>query len=177
MIAVTYKGYFSSNIKSERNMINRNLSNLLNKKGRMLEPISYAAVKHFMSYDRRHEIYKVSGLNTGVAKVLNKHFDKVTYFAGYHPNSNLGNRIRKLALIDFNDGDTYLFIQDTLNFSTRISLINVKTYERKIFKSVNNAAAYLLALKESLSELPLILNTNYKEAKEVVLKRLSKSEG
>lgn len=173
MIAMEYQGVYSSCYKKEREKIYKDLSKILRTLGPKLEPISYAAVKHFASINTRNELYRVSDMDTLFRENLDKVPGETLYFAGWMCGRRGTLRIRKLALVNTLNGDQYIVFQETMEFSSRLSIVNIKTLERVQVKSSEEAAGYLMFIMRGLEVLPLLLNTKGTRLKKILKERLN----
>lgn len=171
MIAMEYDGYFAASTKKERAVIHRNLAGLISHQGTKLEPISYAAVKHFSGPNTKNEIYRVTDMNTGFKEHLDKVPGKVTYFASWMPGGG-SNRIRKFALVDLDGGDQYIVFQEVAVWSSRLSVVNTRTLERVAFRSAEEAAGYLLIMEADFEALPLLIHVKGEKLRALVKERL-----
>ena len=173
MIAMDYKGAYSSCYKKEREKIYQDLSKILSTLGPKLEPISYAAVKHFASSSTRNELYRVSDMNTLFKEKLDKVPGEIMYFAGLMSGRFGSRRIRKLALINTSHGDQFIVYQETMEFAARFSIVNTRTLERIGAKSAEEAAGCIMIKAASIEEVPLFLNFKGTKLKKMVKERLN----
>lgn len=173
MIAMKYLGQFSSTIKMERQKIYKNLSKILSKEGPKLEPISYATVKHFAKAQTWFEIYRVTDMNTGFKKNLDKVDGDVTYFASWMSGGYGSNmRVRKYALVNLHNGDQYIVFQECCLYSLRISVVNTRTLERVAVRSAAEAAGVLAVQNADIEDLPLLINIKGQKLRKMVQERL-----
>jgi hypothetical protein len=173
MIAMEYNGYFSASTKKERAAIHKNLAGLISHQGSKLEPISYGAVKHFANAANRNEIYRVTGMETGFKKFMDRVPGKVIYFGSWMAGSCGGNRIRKYALADLDNGDQFIVYQEIAMFSMRLSVVNTRTLERVAFRTAEEAAGYLLIMQSDLEALPLLIHVKGEKLRQLVKDRLN----
>ena len=173
-IKIPEKLYLSSVKKAERRAMYKYLSTELPKAGSKLVPVPLEVMQEVEKDYKK--IYKISNMDKVPfgRKLLELSPD--TQFFASRMYGHMGiNRIRKYAAIKFDDGDSYIIYQRSIDFSNILDVLDTKNNERYITKSLNQVQDLFKILRAPMKELPLLVNSSIvknKQLKKLLYSRL-----
>lgn len=166
MITLNMPYDYSSPFKEKRKVIYQYLINNLPKADSKLVPIPYEAIKHFKPLPKN--IYKVYGMDTTFKTVLDSVSNQVSYFA----TTFNGRRIRKLALVYFNNEPRYIIFQQTIQYSSILVVLDINNKKVLKLKNINQTKLLINILHAPIEDMPLHINEKSPVIRGIVQERL-----
>lgn len=166
MITLNMPYDYSSPFKEKRKVIYQYLVNNLPKADSKLVPIPYEAIKHFKPLPKN--IYKVSGMDTKFKEVLDSVSNQVSYFA----STFNGSRIRKLALVYFNNVPRFLVFQQSVQYSSIIVVLDIINKKVLKLRNINQIKLLIKIILAPIEDMPLYINEKSNVIRGIVQERL-----
>jgi hypothetical protein len=173
MIALTsISSTYTAAKKEDRKKIYQHLATELPKAGSKLVPVPleiFSEVQHF-----GWKIYKVSNMDkVPFGKKILEICPNTQFFASYMGGSEV-NRVRKFALMTFENGDQYIVFQQSVEYSNVLSILDLKNKKRTKIKSLDKLTIYFKIIRASIQDLPLLINNPWVEKYPEFRKELNK---
>jgi len=168
--------FLTSEKKAERRRIFKYLATELPKADSKLVPIP---LEIFNNLDRDpRSIYKVSNMDKVPFGRKLLEICPNTQFYGSNMSIFKGNgRIRKFALMTFEDGKRYVVFQQSVEYTNIISILDLQNKTRTKVRSMDKLKVLFKIHKASIQELPLLINHEwvgkYPEFKKALNNRLN----
>ena len=147
---------YSADKKEQRLKIYKDFAAAIIKKGTKLVPVPYQVLTHFQP--DADMVFKISDLKTPFRDVLDSVSPNVEYFMATFGRS-YGHRLRKIALIkDDNNKPLYLIYQQTMEYTSKLVVLDLKNKKDYRVKSVWQVALLIKVSNCPIEELPLLIN-------------------